>query len=37
MKKNSSDKIKTALIDLYLTFREYSLEAKDQKKEENIE
>ena len=37
MKKNSPDKIKSALIDLYLTFRQYSLEVKDLKKEENTE
>ena len=35
MKKNSSQKIKTALIDLYLTFKQYSLDLKNIKKEEN--
>ena len=35
MKKNSSQKIKAALIDLYLTFKQYSLDLKNIKKEEN--
>ena len=37
MKKNSSQKVKASLIDLYLTLRQYSLDIKKIKKEENIE
>ena len=37
MKKNSSDIIKTALIELYLTLRQYSLDIKSIKKEESSE
>ena len=37
MKKNSSQKVKASLIDLYLTLRQYSLDIKKLKKEENIE
>ena len=37
MKKNSSQKVKVSLIDLYLTLRQYSLDIKKIKKEENIE
>ena len=37
MKKNSSDKVKAALIEFYLTLRQYSLDIKDIKKEDNIE
>ena len=37
MKKNSSDIIKTALIELYLTLRQYSLDIKNIKKEESSE
>ena len=37
MKKNSPQKIKSALIELYLTFYQYSLDLKKLKKEDNIE
>ena len=37
MKKNSSEKVKSALIDFYLTLRQYSLDIKQIKKEENRE
>ena len=37
MKKNSPQKIKSALIELYLTFHQYSLDLKKMKKEDNIE
>ena len=37
MKKNSSQKVKASLIDLYLTLRQYSLDIKKVKKEENID
>ena len=37
MKKNSSQKIKSSLIDLYLSLRQYSLDIKDIKKDENLE
>ena len=37
MKKNSSDKVKAAIIEFYLTLRQYSLDIKDIKKEDNIE
>ena len=37
MKKNSPQKIKSALIELYLTFHQYSLDIKKMKKEDNIE
>ena len=36
MKTNSSQKIKSALIDFYLTLRQYALDIKEMKKEENI-
>ena len=37
MNQNSSSSIKSALIDFYLTMKQYSLEIKGIKKEENIE
>ena len=36
MKTNSFQKIKSALIDFYLTLRQYALDIKEMKKEENI-
>ena len=37
MKKNSSEKVKSYLIDFYITLRQYSEDIKHIKKEENRE